>query len=142
MSRNKSVHGSEALSRRLGAIPQEVLKELRPALVKGAGEIADAMETLVPEDSGDLQNTITVTAPGETTPAYAAGGGSVTAKPNQALVTVGSPDVRYGHIVEFGSVKTEAQPFILPAFRLKRAKVMRRIARAISKAIKKAGTAQ
>lgn len=136
MSRLK---GSKALELRLNAIPSEVLEHLRPALVKGAHDVADTMETLVPEDTGDLQNTIVVTGPNETTPAYAVGGGSTTAADNQALVTVGSPDVRYGHIVEFGSVKTEAQPFMLPAFRLKKAKVMRRIAAAVSKAIKKVG---
>lgn len=133
--RNK---GSLALSKRLKLIPSEILEELRPALLKGAGDIADAMETLVPEDSGDLQNTIAVTGPNDTTLTYASGGGSITAGPNQALVTVGSPEVRYGHIVEFGSVKTPAQPFMLPAFRLKKGKVQRRIATAVRKAIKKA----
>ncbi|WP_306113272.1 MULTISPECIES: HK97-gp10 family putative phage morphogenesis protein [unclassified Roseovarius] len=130
---------SKRLEKRLKAIPGDVLDGLRPALVKGAQDIADAMETLVPEDTGDLQNTITVTGPNDTTPAYAAGGGKRTAGPQQALVTVGSPEVRYGHIVEFGSVKTEAQPFMRPAFRLKKAKVMRRIQTAVNKVIKKAG---
>ena len=137
MSR-KFVTGSKELEKRLLAIPQEVLRELRPALVKGAQDIADAMEALAPEDSGDLVNTITVTGPNETTPAYASGGGSVTLQGNQAAVTVGSPDVRYGHIQEFGGVKMEAQPFMRPAFRLKKAKVMGRITRAIGRAIKRA----
>lgn len=136
MSRLK---GSAALEKRLLAIPHEVLRELRPALVKGAQDIADAMELLAPEDEGDLVNTITVTGPGGTTPAYASGGGSVTLPENVAAVTVGSPDMRHGHLQEFGTVNHEAQPFMRPAFRLKKTKVMNRITRAISKALKDNG---
>lgn len=138
MSRLK---GSAELERRLRHIPQEVLRELRPALVKGAQDIADAMELLVPEDDGDLLASIAVTGPGETTPPYAAGGGSVTMKDNQAVVIVGNIDVRHGHLQEFGTVNHEAQPFMRPAFRLKKAKVMRRIQSAIAKSIRKNGGA-
>lgn len=133
MSRLK---GSKELEARLKAIPGEVLQSVRPALVKGAQEIADAMETLVPEDQGDLLNSITVTGPGETTPAYSSDGGKRTAALNRALVTVGSPDVRHGHLQEFGTEHHEAQPFMRPAFRLKRDRVQRRITRAIGKALK------
>lgn len=136
MSRLK---GSKELELRLNAIPDEVLKALRPALIKGANEIADNMRALVPVDEGDLQESITVTGPGETTPAYAVGGGRATAAPNQALVTVGNPEVRTGHMVEFGTVKAEAQPFMRPGFRIAKPRVMRRIARAVGQAIKKAG---
>lgn len=136
MSRLK---GSKELEKRLLAIPREVLAELRPALVKGAQDIADAMEQLAPEDQGDLVNTITVTGPGGTTPAYSAGGGSATLPENVAAVTVGSPNMRHGHLQEFGTVNHEAQPFMRPAFRLKKAKVMRRIQTAIAKAIKANG---
>ena len=136
----KRLRGSAALEARLLAIPNEVLAELRPALLKGAHDIAEAMELLVPQDDGDLLGSIAVTGPNDTTPPYAAGGGSVTMKPNQAAVTVGNTDVRHGHLQEFGTVNHEAQPFMRPAFRLKRAKVMRRIATAVRKAIKKAGS--
>lgn len=136
MSRLK---GSAELEKRLLAIPREVLAKLRPALLKGAHDIADAMETLAPEDEGDLVNSITVTGPGGTTPAYSAGGGSATLADNQAAVTVGSPDMRHGHLQEFGTVNHPAQPFMRPAFRLKKAKVMGRITRAISKALKNNG---
>lgn len=140
MSKRKSLAAqSRALEKRLAAIPAEVTQELRPALMKGAEEVADAMEALVPEDQGDLQNTITVTAPGHTTPPYAVGGGSTTLPENMAAVTVGSPDVRYGHIIELGSVKSEAQPFMRPGMRIARPKAQRRIQRAITKAIKNSG---
>ncbi|MBM1688830.1 HK97-gp10 family putative phage morphogenesis protein [Sulfitobacter geojensis] len=129
---------SDKLSKRLNAIPDAVVKKLRPALIKGAQDMQDAMELLVPEDTGDLANTITVTGPGETTPAYASGGGSTTLAENQAAVTVGSTDVRYGHIVEFGSARAEAQPFMLPGMRIAKPKALFRIQTAIGKAIRRA----
>jgi len=143
---------SDALAKRLAQIPAEIVAELRPALVKGAEDLAGTMRLLVPEDEGDLEASIAVTAPGETTPAYASEGGRRTAGPNQALVTIGNPAVRHGHLVEFGTAPhtngglfagtpnpgTEAQPFMQPAIRMTQAKVQRRIATAIGRAIRKA----
>ncbi|OWU84464.1 hypothetical protein ATO6_12280 [Oceanicola sp. 22II-s10i] len=129
---------SKALEARLKAIPGEVLDEVRPALVKGAEEVAGNMRALVPVDEGDLQASIAVTGPGDTTPAYASDGGRRTANPNEALVTVGNVGVRHGHLQEFGTVKQEAQPFMLPGFRLAKPRAMRRIQRAIGKAIRNA----
>ena len=131
---------SRRLERRLGQIPVDVLQALRPALVRSAEEVARNAKALAPEDEGDLGASITVTGPNETTPAYAADGGKRTAGPNQALVTVGNEAVRHGHLQEFGTVNHEAQPFLRPGWRIARPRVMRRIQRAITSAIKKAGT--
>ena len=129
---------SARLKARLDAIPGEILGELRPALVKSAEEVADRMRALVPVDEGDLKASITVTPPGGTTPAYAEGGGQRTASSNQALVTAGAPKVRHGHLVEFGTAKMAPRPFMRPAWRLAKARIERRIKRAISLAIKRA----
>lgn len=140
MSRNKSLtEQSKALEKRLQAIAPEVVAAAVPAVIKGAEEIAAAMRALVPVDDGDLKASIAVTGPGEETPAYAMEGGKRTAGPNQALVTVGNEKVRHGHLQEFGTVKQEAQPFMLPAYRLLKDRVQRRISRAIGQAVKKAG---
>ncbi|TYB85525.1 HK97-gp10 family putative phage morphogenesis protein [Oceaniovalibus sp. ACAM 378] len=130
---------SRALEKRLLAIPADVVRELRPALIKGAQDVEAAMELLVPEDEGDLLGSIQVTGPGETTPPYAVGGGSMTLPENMAAVTVGNTDVRHGHLQEFGTVHHEAQPFMLPGFRIAKPKAQRRITAAISKAIRNAG---
>ena len=127
------------LQKQLKNIPKEIVEQLEPALIKGADEVANTMRLLVPEDEGDLKASIAVTPPNRTTPAYAEGGGKRTAQANQALVTVGNEQVRHGHLQEFGTVKMEAQPFMRPAFRLKKAKVMARISRAVAKAVKNAG---
>lgn len=127
---------SEKLQRQLEAIPAEIVEQLEPVLVQGANEVASTMRLLVPKDDGDLEASIAVTAPGQTTPAYAIGGGRATAAQNQALVTVGNEDVRTGHMQEFGTVHHSAQPFMRPAMRLAKPKAVRRISRAIGKAIR------
>lgn len=133
---------SKKLAARLQAIPREIVLQVRPVIMATANELAATMRALAKSsrDTGALIDSIAVTAPGQSTPAYAAGGGKRTAGENQALVTVGNPEVRHAHLVEFGTVKTEAQPFFLPAERLTREKGRRRIARAIGKAIKDAAT--
>lgn len=139
MSKPKSIaEQSRILSERLKAIPEAVVRDVQPALIKGAEEVAGAMRALVPVDDGDLKASITVTAPGQTTPAYAEGGGKRTAGSNQALVTAGNEKVRHGHLQEFGTVKQEAQPFMRPGYRLAKPKALRRIQRAIGQAVRKA----
>lgn len=130
---------SARLAKRLAAIPALIVQEVQPTLVACAEATAAVMRSLAPKDKGDLVESITVTPPGGTTPAYAAEGGKRTAGPNQALVTVGNPDMRHGHLQEFGTVKHEAQPFLRPAERLTRDRNKRRIGAAISRAIRKAG---
>ncbi|KAA8606023.1 hypothetical protein AL036_16370 [Salipiger aestuarii] len=129
---------SRILGERLKAIPKVVVLAVRPALVKGAEEVAATMRTLAPEDSGDLKASITVTPPGGTTPPYAEGGGKRTAAENQALVTAGNERVRHGHFQEFGTVKQEAQPFMLPGYRIAKPRAQRRIQRAIGQAVRQA----
>lgn len=124
------------LQKQLESIPAEIVKELEPALVQGAQEVASVMRLLVPEADGDLKASIAVTPPNQTTPAYAEGGGKRTAQANQALVTVGNENVRHGHLQEFGTVKQEAQPFMRPAARIAKPKALRRIGRAVGKAIR------
>lgn len=146
---------SAKLSKRLAAISVEIVQHVRPALIQGADDLADVARALVAFEEGDLKTSITVTPPGGTTPDYAEGGGRRVAGENQALVTAGNPEVRHGHLVEFGTDPhvnggqfagtmhpgTEAAPFLHPAARLTEARTRRRIARAIGQAVRKAGAA-
>ena len=139
MSQSNSLsEQSRILSERLKGIPEAVVRDVQPALIKGAEEVAATIRALVPVDEGDLKASVTVTAPGQITPAYAEGGGKRTAGTNQALVTVGNERVRHGHLQEFGTVKQEAQPFLRPGFRLAKPKALRRIQRAVGIAVRKA----
>ncbi len=96
------------------------------------------MRNLAPEDTGDLKYSIKYTMPGDSTPPYSQPGGSTVAAENQLLVTAGNDDVRYPHLVEYGTKDAEAQPYFWPAYRLKKKRLSNRIKRAIRKAVKEA----
>lgn len=128
--------GLRSFQNRMRAIPKEARKAVEPALMKSAYDIQDRMEQLAPEDSGDLINSIEVTGPGGTTPAYSQPGGATVVPENSAAITVGNSAVRYPHLVEYGTRKAAAQAFFWPAFRLERKRALNRIKRAIGKAIK------
>lgn len=143
---------SAKLAARLAKIPAEIRQHpaFNTALVRSAEDLAGVAVALAPEEDGDLKRSVTVTPPGGTTPAYAEGGGRRQAGENQALVTVGNPQVRHGHLIEFGTQPhinggqfagtqhpgTEPQPFLAPATRLTRARIQRRIGRGIGQAIR------
>lgn len=55
---------------------------------------------------------------------------------NVVAVTVGNKDVRYGHLVEYGTTKAPARPFFWPAVRLHQKKATAAIKRAIGKAVR------
>ncbi len=131
-------HQTDRLKRRLNAIPKEVRKAVEPALISAGTDLSIGMRVLSPVDSGDLRASIHVTAPGQMTPTYSQPGGSRVAGENEVLVTVGNEEVRYPHLVEYGTANTTAQPFFWPAFRLKRKGLANRIKRAIRKAVKEA----
>ena len=129
---------SDRLKRRLDAIPRAVKAAVAPALITAGRDLSVTMRLLAPVDSGDLRNSIHITAPGETTPPYSQPGGSTTAGKNQVLITAGDSDVRYAHLVEHGTADAPAQPFFWPAYRLQKKKLSNRIKRAIRKAVRDA----
>lgn len=131
--------GLSSFQRRMNQIPVQVRAAVEPALMQGAYEIADTMEALAPEDTGDLKTSIAVTGPGKMTPPYSQPGGAAVVPSNSAAITAGSTDVRYPHLVEHGTAHAAAQPFFWPAFRLTRKKATDRIKRAIAKAVREAG---
>lgn len=130
--------GLASFQKRMAAVPKAARKAVAPALVDAAHDVLDVQESLAPEDSGDLKNSGAVTGPGKSTPPYSQPGGSMTLPQNSAAVTFGSSDVRYPHLVEYGSTKAPAQPFFWPGFRLARKKASAKIKRAIGKAIREA----
>lgn len=134
-------NGLASFNRRMDAIPKAVREAVQPALLKSGDELASAMKSLAERsrDSGELIDSIEVTGPGQSTPAYSQPGGSRVVPDNAVMVTVGNTDVRYPHLVEYGTKNAPAQPFFWPAFRLYRRRIQRRIARAISKAVREAG---
>lgn len=131
------VRGKKRIVKRLEEIPEAVRKQAIPALLQSAEEIVRTMRHLAPERTGDLRRSLVVTPPGGTTPPYSQPGGSQSIKENQVAITAGNTDVRYAHLVEYGTSKAPAQPFFWPAYRLKKKRAVNRIKRAASGAIRK-----
>jgi HK97 gp10 family phage protein len=115
---------------------------IMPELEQAGRDLRLTMRVLAPRDTGALENSVAVTGPGETTPSYSQPGGSRTAGATEVLITAGNTDVRYAHLVEYGTSDTDAQPFFWPAWRLSRKKIRDRIARRFRKALKDAWSAR
>ncbi|WP_299648575.1 HK97-gp10 family putative phage morphogenesis protein [uncultured Jannaschia sp.] len=130
--------GLASFQARMRAVPKAARAAVKPALLSAGHDVGDTIETLAPEDTGDLKGSVAVTGPGETTPPYSQPGGSMTVPEHMVAVTVGNSDVRYPHLVEYGTADAPAQPFFWPGFRLSRKKAQAKIKRAIGKAIREA----
>jgi HK97 gp10 family phage protein len=117
---------------------------IMPALLKSGHELAAAQKALAEtsRDTGALIDSIHVTMPGQSTPAYSQPGGARVAGETEVIVTAGNSDVRYAHLVEYGTSDTDAQPFFWPALRLLRKRLQNRINRAAKKAVKDAWNEQ
>ncbi|MBB4955521.1 HK97 gp10 family phage protein [Agrobacterium vitis] len=113
-------------------------QQITKALMSSANELADTQKHLAPKDTHALANSITVTGPGEATPAYSQPGGSRVAGETEVIVTAGNADARYTHLVEYGTAHAEAQSFFWPALRLLRKRLQQRIDRAGRKAVRDA----
>ena len=124
---------------RIEGIPNAIRDDLKPSLAQSAGELSGLMAHLAEpsRDTGAMIESIAVTPPGGTTPAYSQPGGSRTASDLETIVTVGNSEVRYPHLVEYGTVEAAAQPFFWPAVRSLQKRINGRTNRAIRKIVTK-----
>ncbi|MBK3745815.1 HK97 gp10 family phage protein [Paraburkholderia aspalathi] len=120
---------------RLQTKPREAITR---ALIRSGNQLASTQRHLAEtsRDTGALIDSIAVTQPGQTTPPYSQPGGSRVAADTEVIVTAGNTDVRYAHLVEYGTSKAEAQPFFWPALRLMRKRLLGGVALATRKAVK------
>ena len=100
--------GLASFQKRMVAIPLAARKSVGPALLRAADIVADTMRRLAPVDEGDLRASIAITGPGEATPPYSQPGGSAIVPELNAAITVGNSDVRYPHLLEYGTSDTAA----------------------------------
>jgi len=133
-------YGIYRLQQRLAKLPKAVKQAAYAETMKAAEELAAKMKALAPVDSGDLRDSIAITPGGQPTPPHSQPGGSHIVPENVVAITAGDTDVRYAHLVEYGTEKSEAQPFFWPAVRLGRKKAAARIKRGMRKAIKETMT--
>lgn len=135
-------HEIDRLKRRMSAIPVAVKEAALATTLKQAQIIADTMRQLAADDPAtdepDLKTSIVITGPRAQTPPYSQPGGAMTVPENAAAITVGNTDVRYPHLVEYGTKKSPAQPFFWPAVRLHRKKAQEAIKRGVGTAVRKA----
>lgn len=137
---NKSNNGLAETMAAFDRIARAPREAVIPALRKSGDELARHQKALAEtsRDTGALIDSITVTMPGHSTPAYSQPGGARVASETEVIVTAGNSDVRYAHLVEYGTSDAEAQPFFWPALRLLRKRLQNRINRAAQKAVKDA----
>ncbi|SCM70034.1 conserved hypothetical protein [uncultured Pleomorphomonas sp.] len=128
--------GLSRIQRRLNAIPARLKERMAAVAVEEANRVADDMRVLAPLDTGKLRGSIAVTPGGHSTPPYSQPGGSTVAPEGGATITAGNSDVRYAHLVEYGTTKTPAQPFFWAAYRLDKKAVVARFRREARKVIK------
>ncbi len=131
-------NGLAGFNAALDRILKDAEAQITPALVKGGNEFATMAKALAESsrDTGALIDSIEVTLPGESTPPYSQPGGMRVAGPHEVIVTAGNEDVRYAHLVEFGTSKMQAEPFFWPAWRVLRNRIRNRINRAARKAVR------
>ncbi|SOC92565.1 phage protein, HK97 gp10 family [Rhizobium sp. AN5] len=137
---NKNDNGLASTLAAFDRIKRAPREAVIPALLKSSKELASAQKLLAEtsRDTGALIDSIAVTMPGHSTPPYSQPGGSRIAGETEVIVTAGNSDVRYAHLVEYGTAEADAQPFFWPALRLLRARLQNRINRAAKKAVKDA----
>eukprot|EP00913_Durusdinium_trenchii_P021274 g19987.t1 len=117
------------------SIPEQVKRDIQPAIDQGANEMVARMKHLVPEGDGDLQRSIG-TEPGDRPLAVkVVAGGELTTRPVRDGI---SAVYDYALGQEYGTEEMPAQPFFWPSVNSTKKRVKRRIDRAIRKAIETA----
>lgn len=146
---------------------KRVIRDVNPGVIQAvyinnaetAEQIFNLAQNWAPRDTGALMESIKVTGPGETPPAYSQGlgrpgrGRNKTALgPGDYVVSVGNSAVRYAHLVEFGTAPhinagifpgtsnpgTRARPFFWPAVRAVSRTAKKRLQQKVQAAIKRA----
>lgn len=158
--------GLESLQAKLRKIPQQARSGIRQALAEGSDAMVATMRSLAPVsisgshgfEPGNLRASIVATFGDGSAPKYAAfrsRRGRRVVKTNDpdlsVTITAGDTDVRYAHLVEFGTKPhpnggkfkgtmhpgTAAQPFFFPGYRAHKKAMKARVARAVTRAAKK-----
>ncbi|MEM7729848.1 MAG: HK97-gp10 family putative phage morphogenesis protein [Pseudomonadota bacterium] len=109
---------------------------VRKALATSADEMVGMMKRLAPVDSGTLRDSIGWTWGDAPEGSFAIA--SATSGEFTITIYAGSKEAWYAFLVEYGTVKTPAQPFFLASYRANRKRASRRVARAVGKAAREA----
>jgi HK97 gp10 family phage protein len=130
------VLGLDKLKRKFHDLPPELQLAIRKASEDGAGEMVGMAKRLVPQDSGDLRDSIDWSYGGAPKGSIGAVGSR---KGGTDVISVHAGDKKafYARWVEFGTVKMPARPYFFPAFRALKKRMISRNKRAMNKVAKK-----
>lgn len=111
----ENIKALATLNARFGMMARVASLAVGPGLQKTADELVEKMKDLAPKESGALADSIVATPAGEQTPENAYGESHIVPK-HHVAITAGNREVPYAVEVEFGTSKTEAEPFFYPAY--------------------------
>lgn len=145
MAKKATVLGLARLERKLKRLPAAAKDMIRAEMEKGADQIVAAMKSLAPvlkqpdkrRRAGALRDSIGWTWGKK--PKYAVALAIVKASlAGDLTITIyaGNSEVRYAHLLEWGTVKMQAQPFFYVSWRAHRKSVRRSIRKAVNAAAK------
>ncbi|CDZ43192.1 HK97 gp10 family phage protein [Neorhizobium galegae bv. officinalis] len=134
--------GLEKLRRRLERIPAEVRKRAQAELMLQGREINMLQRSLAPKDDLTLAGTIRSEAlPQPEIGVVIRAGGRATTKPVRESEKGNAPEYDYALAQEFGTEEMDANPFFLPAIRVKKKKARNAVRAAARRALRSAGKA-
>ena len=113
MANKMELTGADALQKALGELPKSLSKGvLRRALTKGAEPVLQAARENVPVDQGDLRDSLAIAT------RLSKGQRQDSPRSKGAEIFIGPswPKGAHGHLVEFGTSNTPAQPFLRTAW--------------------------
>lgn len=146
------VKGRDRLRYVLTKLPKETRLALRAAILSAADDVANMQKRLVPVKTGKLRDSIKVTPGDQDAPRYS----QLRSKRQfpdpylAAIISVGNTDVRYGHLVEFGTAPhvnegrfpgtinpgTPPRPYFYPGYRASKKRAQNKINRAARQGIR------
>jgi HK97 gp10 family phage protein len=130
------VQGIETLRRRLvDEIPKAVRAQLEQAMIESADLIVAGARLRVPVETGEVRDSIQQhgVREGKRGGLYVA----ITAGDRSTETTASGSTWQVARLLEFGTMKMPAQPFLLPAYRANRRRAQARMRRAMRDAIMK-----
>lgn len=147
MARAATIKGLASLQRKLDRMPAVAKDNIRQEMAKTADDIVRMMKSLAPvlaepdprRRAGALRDSIGWTWGKK--PKYAISLASIKASSGGDLtitIYAGNSEVRYAHMLEFGTMKMPAQPYFYVSWRAKRKKARSNIRKAVRDAARAA----
>lgn len=131
------VIGTQALHKRMQAVPDRIRKEIKATLEGYAAQVVAEMKSLTPVESGELRDSIGWTwgdAPAGSFTVGSVRGGEY----GKISITIyaGNKEAFYAHMQEFGTINMAANPFFFPVYRANKRRIMAGITRAVKKGMR------